>query len=85
MRYTVVEENEMGVVTRRSAKPVPEDEMNLAETVSEMQRLREIMDRDQAEIDRLKLETHAIKLETQALNSQTRAALDRLSARVKPC
>ncbi len=75
----------MSVVTRRTARPVPEDEMSLAQIVSEMQRLREIMDRDQSEIDRLKLETHAIKLETQALGAQTRAALDRLSAMVKPC
>ena len=75
----------MSVAMRPTARPAPEDEMSLAQIVSEMQKLREIMDRDQAKIDRLKLETHAIKLETQALNAQTRAALDRLSAMVKPC
>ena len=68
----------MSVVTRRSAKPVPEDEMNLAEIVSEMQKLREIMDRDQAEIDRLKIETRAI-------NAETKAILARLMGSVQPC
>ena len=75
----------MSVVTRRIAKPAPEEEMTMADTISQLQAVREQMDRDQVEIDRLKLESHAIKLETQAPNAQRRAALDRLTAMVKPC
>ena len=68
----------MSVVTRRTAKPIPEDEMSLAQIVAEMQKLREIMDRDQAEIDRLKVETRAIAAET-------REILRELKLMVNPC
>ncbi len=75
----------MSVVTRRSAKPVPEDEMTLAQIVSEMQELREVMDRDQAEIERLKAETLEIKLETRAIMAETRALLNDLNSMVQSC
>lgn len=75
----------MSVAARRLPQGGPEDELTLAQIVAEMQRLRKVMDRDQAEIDRLKAETRAIKLESHAVDAETRLALDRLAAMVKPC
>ena len=74
----------MSVVTRRDSKPAPEDEMNLAEILSQMQALREQMDRDQVEIERLKAETYVLKVETAAIKAETRSLLNVLKATVQP-
>ncbi len=66
----------MSVVARRA--PASDDEPTMEQIVAEMQALREIMDRDQAEIDRLKAETRALRL-------STRAILDELMAKTKTC
>ena len=55
----------MSVAARRA--PVSDDEPTMEQIVAEMQVLREIMDRDQAEIDRLKAETRAIMLNTKTI------------------
>ena len=53
-------------------------EAAIAQVLSDMQHIREMMDIDQADIDRL-------KAETQCLKTETRAMISTLRTMVAPC
>jgi cell division protein FtsB len=70
------------ISSQRAPQTAAEYEAAIAQLLTEMHRLNEQMQQDQAEIDRLKAETRAIKAETELIKSRTQARLDALEATI---
>jgi hypothetical protein len=63
------------ILTQPTPQTEAEYEAAFAQLLSEMQRIREQMDSDQADIERLKAERYSLKAETRAMLAALKAML----------